>query len=106
VALDAQVALHDACGRGGQHIRTERADDDQVNVLGGQARILNSTLRGERGEHGNRFVGCGNAALPHARALNDPFVGRFDHLFEVGIGKTTLGERTTSTGNHSTKAGG
>ena len=69
------------------HVRRDRADDDQVDLLQVEGMDFQQLLDRFDGEvaGGNALVG--NVALANARALQDPLVGGLDHVFQVLIGE-------------------
>ena len=61
----------------------EVASDDQVDVVGRQAGIVERRARRRLAERGRRLALAGDMALADAGALDDPLVGGLDHAFEV-----------------------
>ena len=86
-AVGADLALHQAGGRGKGHVRRDRGHDDQVDLLGGDAGALHGAQGGLRGQVGGEFVLGGQPALFDAGAGGDPLVGGVHHLFQVGVGE-------------------
>jgi hypothetical protein len=76
-AGDAQLVLQDA-GRGGEdHVRRGGGDDDQIDILGLDARGLDCMARGLHTEIAGRDIGGREVAGANARARDDPFIGGF-----------------------------
>ena len=98
-ARRAELALHEARGRRKRHIGRERGDDDQINLIGGDASHFHRALGGFRGEVGSEFVGGGDAPFLDARARGNPFVRSLDHFFQIGIGKDFFRHIRTDAGN-------
>ncbi len=64
-----------------------RGDDDQINLVGGDAGHFHRALGGLGGEVGGEFVRGGDAAFLDAGARGDPFVRGLDHFFKFGVGQ-------------------
>jgi hypothetical protein len=80
-------------------VRRDRADDDQVEVLGQEPRRFESAPSG-RDRHVRRRLAFGDvAALADPGALDDPLVRRVDDLLEVGVRDDPLGHVGTGTGD-------
>ena len=70
-----------------QHVRSGRADDDEVDVVGRQRGALNRFPGRLNGK-----IRCGHARiddmpLADTGALEDPFIAGVDHALEVGVGE-------------------
>ena len=85
--LGAELLLHVHRGGGHRHVAGDRADDDHVEIGGGEPGGFERRLAAA-GRHVARDLAVGgDATLANARALGDPRVGRVDHPFEVGVGQ-------------------
>ncbi len=90
----------DAAGGGGENgVGRAGGQDDEIDVVGGDACVLDGDAGGGGGHVGGEFVVGGNAALANTGAGENPLVSGVDHLFEVGIGKDALGEVGTGANN-------
>jgi len=95
----AQAVLDDR-GAGRDHlIRRDRADDDEVEVLGREPRRLERAPPGDHGHVRGRLAVGDVAPLADPRALDDPLVRRVDDLLEVRIRDDALGHVGTRTGD-------
>ena len=89
------AVLDEARGARKQRIGRGRADDDEVDVLRGQAGAANGLLRGFGRQVGRGDAGVDDMALTDARSLENPLVARIDHLFEVEVGQHFFGKPAT-----------
>ncbi len=85
--VGANLGLHQARGAREQHVGRHRADDDHVDVVGRQARLLDRLLRRFGRQIAGRDAGVDDVTLLDAGALQDPLVGGLDHLLEIRIGQ-------------------
>ena len=69
-------------GRGGR-------DDEQVDIIGGDARGLDRGGARFGRERRGALVGRRDRAFANAGALDDPFVGGRDEVFQLAIGYAT-----------------
>ena len=84
----ADLVLQQARGARKHHVRRDRADDDEADVVGRRARRCAIALeRRFLAEIGRRHARIDDVPLADAGALQDPLVGRLDHLLEVGVGQ-------------------
>jgi hypothetical protein len=78
--------LQEARGGRKNQIRRRRAEHDEIDLARLDARGF-ERVRGGVERKIARGLAIGRAAaLTDARARRDPFVGRFDDLFEIGVG--------------------
>ncbi len=68
----AEPILHEAGGRGERHVRRERAENEQVAVLGGLAGLREEIVGGLDAEVAGGLVRRGVPAFEDAGALDDP----------------------------------
>ena len=76
----------DVDGRGRKRVVGRRSgDDDQVDIVGGPAGIVERRARSGFSQRRAGFVVAGDIALRDARALPDPCVGGFELGLEFGV---------------------
>ena len=86
-AMGADLVLDEAGGAREEHVGRHRADDDHADIVGLQAGFLDGLERRLLAEVRRRHARIDEVPLADAGALQDPFVGRLDELFEIGIGQ-------------------
>ena len=84
-AIGAQFVLHQAGGRGKQHVGRDRGDQNHFEISGRYAALSERSLGSLHGEIAAGYALVGEVAFADAGALQDPIVGSLDHLFEVGV---------------------
>ena len=97
--LGAQLVLHQAGGRGEQHVGRDRTDDDGVQFGGRDAALGQRVLRRFARHVGGRHVRIGDVPLADPGTLQDPLVGGIDHLFQVLV-RQDAGRRVTAEGRN------
>ena len=81
--------LDEAGGGGEKHIRSNRADDDGIDVAWSQPALGEGFLRGLDGKVAGSHSLFNDVAFANADAGENPFVGGVDHFFQVGVGEKT-----------------
>src|SRR5687767_9410330 len=98
--MDAELVLNRDGGRREGMIRRRCADDDQIDFLRVDPRILERPARGDRGQVGGELALRGNMAFADAGALDDPLVGGVDHRRQIAIRQHLLRKITPNPTNH------
>ena len=83
----AQLGLHDAGGAGKHQVGRGGGDQQQVDVVGLQARNLERRACRMSSQIAGEFTLGGNMPLADAGAFDDPLIVRIDQLFEIGVGE-------------------
>ena len=83
----ADFLLHQAGGVGKGHVRGDGGDDDELDLVGGDAGHFHGALGGVGGEVGGEFVFGRETPFLDAGARDDPFIGGVHHFFQVGVGQ-------------------
>ncbi len=92
--------LLDQAGRGGEeHVRRDGGDDDQVDLLGAHAPVLQQPLPAPWRPYRALAPSSQMRRSTNAGPRPDPFVGGVDHLLEVGVGEDLLRDVVTYRGN-------
>ena len=95
----AEGLLYETRGGGEGHVGCDGGDNDEIEVFGFDAGILQSIESSFDREIARRLVFRSNAALFDSRALNDPFVIGIDHALQVGVGQDFLRNVFAGAGN-------
>ena len=90
-----EFLLHETGRRRERHVGRDRGDDDEVDLVGGDAGFFQRALGGFGTEVGGEFVFSGDAAFLDAGAGGDPLVGGLDEFFEFGVGENARGKIRT-----------
>ena len=98
-AQGADLLLDQAGRRGKDHVGGDGGENNEVNLIAGDARGLHRAQRGLGGHVGSELVRGGEAPLLDAGARRDPFVSRGHHFFEVLIGEDFDGHVGADSGN-------
>ena len=85
--LRADLRLDETRRARKHHVRRRGADDDEVDVGGGEAGTVNRLARGFGRKVRRRHAGIDNVPLANPRPLENPFIGRLDESFEIGVGE-------------------
>ncbi len=85
-AGDAELGLHLRGRRRERVVRRRRADNDQINVHGGNIGRRQSAVGGAYREVGGEFTVGGDVSLADAGARDDPLIRGLDPLRELGVG--------------------
>ena len=101
----AEQRLEIAGGRGKPAIGADGAQDDRVDLLGGDAGLGHRAARRGVAETGERLPRPGDAALPDAGALHDPLVGGVEVRREIGVGHDPVGHRGAQPGDRGDRRG-
>ncbi len=83
----AELVLEQARRARKQHVGRHRAHDDQANIVGREPSPLDGLGRRFPGQVRSRHAGIDDVAFADAGPLQDPLVGRVDHLFEIRVGQ-------------------
>ena len=81
----AELVGEDHGARGKGHVRRDRGDDEQVDVLADEARLRERCLAARQREIGERLLVRGDPPLADPCALDDPLVRRVDERLELGV---------------------
>jgi len=74
-------------------VRRGRADDDEVKLIDGDARVGEGPAGGLGRQVRGGFLRPGQ---PNSRPFDDPRVGGLDHGFQVGVGQDPAGDHFTA----------
>ena len=88
--LRADFLLHETRGRRKQHVRRGGGDEDEIDLLRRNLRLLERFQRGLRRHVAGLFVFRRDATFFDAGASGDPLVAGVDDLREVGVGEAFL----------------
>ena len=96
----AEPGLH-AC-RGGGECQVGRGgrDNDEIDLVRTRARCGQCAARGGDREVGSLLAFGGDVALTDTGALDDPFVGRINHLRQLGVGQHAIRQTPADAGDH------
>src|SRR6185369_2405285 len=83
--LRADLVLQQARRARKHHVGRRRADDEEIDVRGGETRLRDRLERGLLREVGRGNAWIDDVALADAGALLDPLVAGLDHLLEVAV---------------------
>jgi hypothetical protein len=83
----ADLVLDQARRARKHHVRRHRSDDHDADIPRRQPRGGDRLDRSLFPQVGRRDAGIDDMPLPDAGPLQDPVVGCFDHLLEIGIGQ-------------------
>ena len=93
--MHAEPVLDIHRGRGKGVVWGRCRQHDHVDVGRRQTGAVERGARRGLAQRGRRLVIGRDVALANAGALDDPFIGSFDHAFEVGILHDAAGQRGT-----------
>src|SRR3569623_1958193 len=91
-ALHAETLLQQTRGAGENLIRGGGSDDDEIELLRGDARGFDGATRGGFGEIASGLFRRGDVTFSDAGAFAYPCVSGGDHLFEFGVCQHFLGQ--------------
>jgi hypothetical protein len=94
-----QAVLQQTCARWKDNVGCCRPEDDQLDLVRGDACRFHRGARGMFGEIAGRLAIGSQMALTDARARHDPLVAGFDELFEIGIGDDPFRQIAAGTGD-------
>lgn len=95
----AEFRLQIARGAGKDRVGRGRSDHDEANAIRGHPRFTQRAFGGDHGQIRRRHAGIDDVPFADAGALQDPFVARVHHFFEIVIGEDTGGNVGRQTRN-------
>ena len=84
--------MDEASGAGEKHIWGDGGDEDQIDLIGGDAGIFEGGDGGFGGEIAGIFAFGGDATFFDTGSGSDPIVAGFDEFFEVGVIENAFGK--------------
>ncbi len=83
----SEFLLNEAGRAREEHIGRDGGDDDELDLVRGDFRVLKGPFGGQQGEIGGGLVGRGNPSLLNSGAGGDPLTGGTHHFLQILIGQ-------------------
>ena len=87
------------------HVGRDRAEDNEIEFVGGNASFVHGDAGGLNAVVGGLFAALYNMPFLDAAAGGDPLVIGFDDLFKIGVGQDGFGNGFADTGDADGRAG-
>lgn len=81
------LSLHETRRAREKHVRRDRGDNDEINVLGSDPGVRDGCFGGFRREIARGLIIRGDSAFVDAGARNDPFGSRLYGFLQFGVGE-------------------
>ncbi len=104
-ARHTEAGLNLGRGRRESLVGRRRGDDDDVDIVGFHAGIIERASRGFKGEIGGGFAFARDMAALDAGARHDPGIGGVDHLGQIVIGENLVRQMGAAADNDGTRDG-
>ena len=103
--MHAQFHLHQGGGSRKGIVGRGGGNDDEVDVIGGDAGIGHGPLGGFHGKVGGELALRSDMALLDADPLLDPLIGGLDHSGQFSVGEHLFRQIATDTADNGTRLG-